>query len=190
MNFITKQAFNFAEENLMYGPGQYERIINETRNHVADIDDPLDKIKFLNTVLEYNSTLQKKHSIECKNPEGCQKDFGYQSITYYLTQELTRLGVKLKSDAFTTEEKENTNIKIDEILTELSSVKAGQQVIYEELQNELNELRGLFFLGKKNWFELLLGKGTEMVASGIISATVSTQIIHTVKTSFPQLLNP
>lgn len=184
MDFIIKQAYKFAEETLMYGPGQYERIINETRTHVANIDNHLDKIKFLNTVLEYNSTSQENHSRECLNRDGdCDKDFGYESISYYLTQELNKLGVQINSDAFTTEEKKQNESKLDEILIQIELLKTGQQVLFAEI----DELRNLYFLGKKNWYQLLIGKTTEMVASGIISLTVSEKIVESLN-HLPALL--
>lgn len=60
---------------------------------------------------------------------------------------LDELGKYFNSDTFTQEEKENAESKLDAILQDLSSLKAGQQVIFEDL----NELRELYYLDNKNW---------------------------------------
>lgn len=67
-------------------------------------------------------------------------------------------------------------------------MKHGQQIIYEELTDEINELKNLLFLGKKKWYQLLVGKSVEMVASGIVSETVVKGILDNSKISFPTLL--
>lgn len=67
-------------------------------------------------------------------------------------------------------------------------MKAGQQVIYDDLLKEINELKELYFLGKKKWHQILVGKGVDMVSSGIISETVSKQIINSIEPALTKLI--
>lgn len=61
-------------------------------------------------------------------------------------------------------------------------------MLYEDLLKEINELKDLYFLGKKKWYQLLIGKSVEMAAGGIVSETVSKQIIEQVKSNLPGLI--
>jgi hypothetical protein len=185
MDIIIKQATRFTD-NYFRGGARYQEILEKAKEIVNDIDNPLDKIRFLNIILERNNIDYEKHKPKCGDPLRCNESFAYEKVSYDLKQELSRLGVQINSDAFTSEEKKQHDSKLDDILYNLEILKTGQQVIFEEI----NELRDLYFLGKKNWYQLLLGKSTEMVIAGIISETISKQIIESVKPCFPNLLSP
>lgn len=60
---------------------------------------------------------------------------------------------------FTNEEIELTHKKLDELFEKITSLKLGQQIIYDDLVDEIDELKELVNqLSKKNWFEILQGK--------------------------------
>lgn len=188
MDIIIKQANRFTENYFNGGVSHYEEILDAAKEKVYNIDNPLDKIKFLNIVLEKKNSEYEKHKPVCGDPENCSKNFAYENISYYLTQELNRLGIHFNDDTFTDAEKQQAESRLDKILSDLNGLKIGQQIIYEDLTKEINELKDLYFLGKKKWYQLFIGKSAEMVAGGIVSETIAKQIIETVKTSFPNLL--
>jgi hypothetical protein len=188
MDIIVKQANKFSDNYFNGGIFKYEELLKATRNKVNEIDNTFDKIKFLNVVLEKNNSEYEKHKPDCSDPDNCRYNFAYESISYSLMQELNRLGVNFNDDTFTDIEKKETESKLEKILSDLNELKAGHQIIYEDLAKEINDLKELYFLGKKKWHQLLIGKGVDMVASGIVSETVAKQIIETVKVSFPHLL--
>jgi len=188
MDIILKQANRFADNYFNGGVSRYQEILDSATDKVSAIDNPLDKIKFLNVVLEKNNSEYKKHKPVCVDPENCSKNFAYENIAYFLTQELNRLGVHFNGDTFSDIEKQEAESKLDKILSQLVDLKMGQEIIYEDLTKEINELKDLYFLGKKKWYQLLIGKSAEMVASGIVSETVAKEIINIVKTTYPNLL--
>jgi hypothetical protein len=55
---------------------------------------------------------------------------------------------------FTEAEKEDINSNIDKVLSRLNELQLGQEIVY----NEIDELRNLLMLEKKNWRQLLKGK--------------------------------
>ncbi|CAN5413832.1 hypothetical protein BH10BAC2_BH10BAC2_48640 [soil metagenome] len=63
-----------------------------------------------------------------------------------------------------------------------------QKFVYDEVMAELKEMKDLFFLGKKNWSHLLIGKLFDMTASGIVGATLSNEIIASFNKDFPHLI--
>lgn len=189
MDVITKFAEKFVQLHLNGRVNKHTKIIEAARGQLYDIDNQLDKIKFLNIILEGNNKAYDRHKPECESPNNCPTNLAHESVTYFLAQELSRLGVQLNEDTFTFEEKETADSKLDKILKDLEELKMGHQIIYDDLKKEIDELKELHFLGKKKWHQLFAGKCLEMVTSGIISETVSKQIIKAVEPTFTKLIN-
>lgn len=187
MDIILENAKRFAD-NYFQSVLKYEQLLSSAKDKVYAIDNPLDKIRFINFLLDRSNADYKKHKRECTEPQNCRFNYAYENIAYYLAQELKRLGVHFNDDTFTEEEKESAESKIDLILKDLNQVKIGQQVIYEDLAKEINELRELYFLGKKKWYQLFIGKSVDMVTSGIVSETISKQIIEEIKSCWKLLI--
>jgi hypothetical protein len=142
----------------------------------------------LNFLLDRNNNDYADHKPRCQDPENCRYNYAYENIAYYLTHELNRLGVHFNDDTFTQEDKEQAHSKLDQILKGLNDIKFSQQVIYEDLSKEINELKDLYFLGKKKWYQLFIGKSVDMFASGVVSETLSKQIIEELKKNMPPLI--
>ena len=68
-------------------------------------------------------------------------------------------------------------------------LKKGQELIYNDLLNEIEELKELYFLGKKNWKQLLAGKIIEMVTGGVLNETVSKELIELTEIATKNYLN-
>lgn len=164
MDIILRRAQHFADNYFMDGVAQYEELLNPAKREANSFNNPMDKIKYLSFLLVRNNKYYAEHKLECKDPEHCRYNFGYENISYYLTQELNSLGIHFNDDTFTEKEKDQADEKLDQILKDLNDIKLGQQVIYEDLTNEINELREVYFLGKKKWYQLFIGKTIDMVA--------------------------
>jgi hypothetical protein len=184
MDFIKRKAKDFTDEHLMGGIASVQQLVNEAKEIISGFDNHLDKVKFLNLILEKNNYDYSEHLKVCKSKEDCSSNFSHESVAYYLSQELYRLGVQINNDTFTEGDRKEAESKIDQILKDLNDIKVGQQVLFAEL----NEMKDLFFLGKKKWYQLLIGKSIDMTASGIVSETVSKQIIEVAKKHIPTLL--
>jgi predicted DNA-binding protein (MmcQ/YjbR family) len=90
---------------------------------------------------------------------------------------------------FNREDRKNINETLQKILESLNTLKVGQEITYNDLFEEFEELKDLYFLNKKHWTEIFIGKLSEMVAGGIVSETVSKQIIKLIKANYSNLLN-
>ncbi len=88
--------------------------------------------------------------------------------------------VSTESTDFSAQDIDKLNNNINEILEELKTLKVGQEVIWTDVMEELNELKKLYFLNKKNWRQLLIGKLAEMVSSGVVSETISKKIADSI----------
>lgn len=99
MDIISKQANYFVENYIMNGL-DHKDILKSAREKVSEIDNQLDKIKFLNIILEGNNKEYEKHLPGCRDLENCSTNFGHETVQYFLTQELSRLGVDFIDDTF------------------------------------------------------------------------------------------
>jgi hypothetical protein len=188
MTIIEKFARESIENNIEYSLDDYKDSFNKIKGKTYDFDDTLDKIKFLNLHIDAVNKIYNEHLPKCNNPEECDTYSQCESLLYYLRQEVGKYGVNVNEDTFTIEEKEKAEVKLDKILKEIEELKLGHQIIYDDLTNEISELKELYFLGKKKWNQMLIGKIVDMTVSGLVSETLSKQIIESLKPNLRNLI--
>ncbi len=65
----------------------------------------------------------------------------------------------IDSDYFTKQDISIVKTKLDELLLRISRLELGQEITYDDLQDEMTELKELTtVLNKKTWFDVLKGK--------------------------------
>jgi hypothetical protein len=101
-----------------------------------------------------------------------------------LKKDLKKLNISFPNDSFSHDQKEFVNNIVDEIILDLQNQFNDQSEKLEKIISELEELKHLHIIGKKNWKQQLIGKLTEMTVSGIISETVSKPLIENSITQF------
>jgi hypothetical protein len=110
-------------------------------------------------------------------------------IKFHLYNILSGIGYNLDKNAFTDEEVNDLNTKVDLILETLERLKTGQEVIYnhiDELQDDYQSLKSDYPLGKKRWHQRAAGiivsyagtKGADEVYE-IIKPSLKSLIKHT-----------
>ncbi|HEY4064129.1 MAG TPA: hypothetical protein VGM30_19620 [Puia sp.] len=127
---------------------------------------------------------------------GAGSDVYYQYITFPGIEQLIVAKsydhYRIPPEPFTFEEMKTANAGLDamikKILEEFNILKLGQEAIWTDIRNDIEELKSLYSLGKKNWWQLLIGKLTEMTTSGIISETLSKTILDSLKPGISHLL--
>ena len=189
MNYINKRAEKFVRNYISGQVTEHKIVIDEAKLELYQINEDLDKVTFLRILLEENAKEFQSHLLHCTDREDCEINYDHESIAYFLTQELNLLGIKTNNDQFTIEEKVTAESKLDKILEDLQTLKVGHEIIYEDLKAEIEQLKELFILGKKHWFQLLLGKTKEMVISGVISETISKEIVSEMSNELQKLLS-
>lgn len=176
MEYIKKRAENFVRRYIQL-LDEHDTLISEAKIEMDGIRSDLDKITFLRIILERNEAEYQNHLLKCTNKAGCPTNFDHESIAYYLSNELADLGIRIDEDQFTPNERDTAEDKLNKIIEEIQTLKTGQRLIYDDLMAELNELKEFYVLGKKKWYQLFLGKTSEMVIGGMISETVSKELI-------------
>jgi predicted DNA-binding protein (MmcQ/YjbR family) len=96
---------------------------------------------------------------------------------------------ELNPEDFSREEKTSLNQTLQKIVKDLNTIKLGQQITYDDVKDEFEELKDLYYLNKKNWVQLFTGKLSEMVAGGVIIETISKDLAEIIKTSYKDLIS-
>ena len=185
---IEKLAKKSFDNNIDSGYDNYKTAIANVKREANDINSKLDRIRFYNIHIDLVNEKYNAHLKVCKNPDNCQNNEEYEAIIYFLRQELEENGILFNNDVFTVEEKSGQDERLDKILKEIQELKLGNQIIYDDLLTEISELKEFYFLGKKKWHQLFAGKFVDMAVSGIVSETISKQIIESLKPEFIKLM--
>lgn len=186
MNIIERQAIDFIRDNLPES-GDYNEFIGIIRKKLNDYHRLSYKIEYLESIIANTRIEYEKHSSTCK-ANNCKTLIYYENILFFLLEELEELNNKISSEEFTKVEKESISEKLNQIINNQDLIKSGQEITYDDFKLEFDELKDYYFLNKKNWSQLLIGKLTEMVAGGIISETVSKNIVEILKIYYNNLI--
>lgn len=152
------------------------KIIRIVKEYLHKINSETDKLELITSILEANELKYQNHLKGCTD-ENCFTHKEHIEINYFLQQELEALGVE-GTDSFTREEKEKYNKKLDEILRAIINSNEIINESIEILKQEIEELKSLYVLGKKNWKQQFAGKFLDMVYSGVVSEITAKPIIE------------
>lgn len=179
-NYIKILAKDISLNYLEHGIVDENELIDKVRSELYEIKSEKDKLGLLSIVLEANEVEYQNHLRDCKNPNSCSINKQHQRVSYFLQQELEEIGMNINSDHFTWEEKTQCNAQLDNLIETLT---ASSQILSEQLEIlriEIEELKNLYVLGKKNWKQQFAGKVSEMLFSGVISELTAKPIINNI----------
>lgn len=134
------------------------------------------KIAFLIYLLSHYSTLLQKAedgilSTEkgLNNPDVIYKTKPLiEKVIFEIVQQLEVAGFEVPSDSFTIGEGKKISLILTKILDELEIVKGGNTVLgdqIEELQSDIKEIKASMVLGKKSFYQRLVGRMTTYFAT-------------------------
>lgn len=186
MNLIQNQAQEFVTYNLPE-IGDYREFIDLVRARLYDYRRIAYKNEFLDFVILGTKQEYDNHVEGCKD-QNCKSRLFYENVLFFLQEESEELRSKLTPADFTSIERVAISEKLEQIINNQNLIKLGQELTYDDFKSEFDELKDYYFLNKKNWTQLFLGKLTEMVASGIISETVCKGIVEMIKTNYNDLI--
>ena len=178
MEIVSEIAKDFFEGRYYYSENP-KSFISEVESELYTLGTQSDKLSFLSIIKNSVESENEIHKEGCKTEGICNVEKGHLKTIYYLKALMEENGIiERPNDAFSEREIMDYSEKIDKIINDLDELKKGHEIIYDGLCEEIEQLKNLFFLGKRNWKQLLAGKTIEMVASGIISETVSKELIN------------
>lgn len=150
-------------------------VIQKVRGKIYDYHKAAHKVIFLNRIALKTKIEYDNHSSKCQTPN-CPADYFYQSVLFFLNEEIENASKSIEYTDFTQEEKERLLFIENTVNESLNKLQVGQEIIYDDLIDEVRELKELLHLSKKNWIQLFSGKLLEMVAGGVIEENTAKQI--------------
>lgn len=183
MKIIHTQADKFYPSMIeaSHFRNNVEASIDEVRGKLGYYYKDTHKLIFLNRLRDNSKVEYEKHLPICKVTKGeadrCSINEFYEALIFFLTEEMYSINETLPETEFSLEEREDL-AKIElTVIDHLKHLQLGQEIIYEDLKEEIKDLKNFLFLNKKNWTQLLMGKLTDMVAGGVIEEGTSKQIL-------------
>lgn len=190
MNLIQKQASDFFIRTFNEN-GTYEKFIQNVRSQLYEYRKDSHKLEFLDKLMSLLKKSYDEHLIDCQFPNErneCSINNNYENSLFFLQNEREEVIEYMPETEFNTKERIEINNSLQKIIEDLEKIKLGQEITYDNLSDELNELKEFYYLNKKHWVQLLIGRLTEMVASGVVSETVSKEILQTVLKNYSGLI--
>jgi hypothetical protein len=190
MNIIQQQAayfykYEFDEDK------SYEDFIQSVRLQLHEYRKEPHKLEFVDHLMTLLKKDYDKHLTTCSYPKEkgtCPTNFKYENCLFFIQNERDEIIENLQGIEFTMPERNDINESLQKIIADLELIKMGQELTYDDLVDELNELKEFYFLNKKNWSQMLIGKLLEMVASGVISEATSKAIVATISENYKGLI--
>lgn len=191
MNIIQRHADEFfrAKGSIRFNI-KCRDIIENVRLALYDYNKVSYKVQFLDRLIYLYKESYDTHLIDCKAKvkSDCPSNQMHEDILFFLQEELENFDNTLDNQEFSLKDKIIANEAFEKSLYEINLIKLGQEITYEDLIEEIQDLRNFYFLNKKNWTEMFIGKLTQMVATGIIGETVSKEIVNFIKDNYPSLI--
>lgn len=187
MNLIQKQADDFIVSEL-YEEDGHKEFIDKVRTELFEYKKDIYKIEFLQRVINQIKNRFDEHFENCKDPTNCILIKFYENTLFFLQEEREDIENNLLPSDLKRNDRLLLNKTLQKILDDLNELKLGQELTYNDLSEEFDELKNYYFLNKRNWKQLFQGKLTEMIAGGIISETLSKEIVKILSENYDKLL--
>ncbi|MEY3499196.1 MAG: hypothetical protein RL308_865 [Bacteroidota bacterium] len=177
MNLIEKQAEKFARFK-MNSSKSYQDFIGLVKFEVNQYSQIPHKMQFLETVMFQAKLEYEEHLPKCTSLENCPENLYYESVIFFLNELRHELSKNLTKEEFGETDILRYKTGIDEVLTKINDLHLGQQLTYDDFSDQFEEMKSYFYMNKKTWNQMLAGKLLEMVASGVVSETMSKEIVE------------
>jgi hypothetical protein len=184
MNLIQRQADDFFEYN-HNEYGKYKEFVSSVKSELWEYNKTAYKIEFIERIIVALKKGFDAHLTKCANDCAVKKH--YENAIFFLQEELEELEGNIDTSSFSRTDKGEINEALQKIISDLNALKLGQQITYDDLALEFEELKDMMFLDKKTWSQLFIGKLAEMMVSGVISETLSKEIADSIKLNYPNL---
>jgi hypothetical protein len=112
----------------------------------------------------------------------------FEGIEFYIKDSQTKNKFN-SEEIFSQKEIISFNAKLDLLTGLMENVMLSQQFTYDDVMEEINEMKTLYSLKKKNWKRLLVSKLTELTAGGVISSVISDPLSDIIKPEINKLLS-
>jgi hypothetical protein len=177
--FVNNKAKKFCEYPLSGVQFSVNHDMPLIEAEIYSLNKSEHKIQFITYLINIIIERVQKH-IETCNRSGCRVEDEAKDMLYSLYGKLEDFGIDSDIESFSKEEIAHNYAVINEILYKLDEIKAGQEIVFDEIgtriddfKEDLIEAKGLMtVLGKRKWFKYLGGIVMENAASEIFKQQI------------------
>jgi hypothetical protein len=190
MNLIQQQTEDFFKWHFDEH-GRHEDFIQKVRTQMYEYRKDAHKLEFIDHIIILIKVDYDKHLTVCnysREKGKCPTNKNYENTLFFVQNERDEILENLTTEDFKPQERAEINESLQKIIADLEKIKLGQEITYDDLIEELKDLKEFYYLNKKHWSQMLIGRLTEMVASGVISETISKDIVETVAKHYDGLI--
>ncbi len=146
----------------------------------------MDGIVFLERLQDLVKISQEKHLRFCSDTEHhtCRFRTFYKVVLFYLKNELDYQERNLPFVYFKRNERRELDQTIEEMVSLIQAMKTIDRSNFMKLKLELYEMKSYYFLDKKNWRQLFLGKVMVLEHSRIITHEQSSTLLKRIEERF------
>lgn len=163
---INRKAQQFCRGRLMGPLYNVRELGDKVQSELWGLNSDADRIQFLGYIINHVVEVIADHESKC-HKEHCRVGPDGQEFLYYLYGKLTESGLKIEGDNFTSSEIVENNRTINELSYKLDEIKTGEYILYDDIQlvaeqindlkTDIAELKNLYVLGKKKWYQQVHG---------------------------------
>lgn len=146
----------------------------------------IDCIVFLERLQDLVKISQERHQQFCVDPDHneCRFNKFYKVVLFYLKNELDYQERDLPFVYFKRNERRELDQNIEDLVNLIPALKTIDRSNFMKLKLELNEMKSYYFLDKKNWRQLFLGKVMVLENSRIITPDQSSTLRERIEERF------
>jgi hypothetical protein len=193
-NIIERQADKFITNQLGYNIDSF-RLIKDTianiRSELYEYHSYAQKAVFLERIRYRIKLGWENHNLNCphiKSGQKCHNDENYENSLFFVQNEIDEINSNIEPIHLSVQEKETVTQLLNKIVSDLDVLKMSSEFTYNDIINEIEQVKSLYFLDKKSLSQILIGKLTEMIAGGLVSETISKEIIDVINSNYPEII--
>jgi|GEM_PF-6186141 len=163
---INRKAHQFCRGRLNGPLFSVRDLGDRVQNELWNLNSDADRIQFLGYLVNHVVEVIADHESKCRE-QHCRVGPDGQEFLYFLYGKLAESGLKIESDNFTSSEIVANNQTINELNHKLDEIKTGEHILYDDIQSvseqltelktDIAELKNLYVLGKKKWYQQVNG---------------------------------
>lgn len=179
MNVVKHHVNDFFKQ-LVISNCDYNLFINEANKYVRHYKSDIQKTIFLERIFMITKAKYDRHLKFCSKEDAlkCRFKKYYEIVLFFLQSEIDDLERKISNKYFNKNTRLLLNSKLEYFIDSIDSSIFYDERDYIVFKNELIEMKNYYYLDKKSWRHLFLGKIFELQNKKNISRETSEKIIE------------
>ena len=178
MNVIKQIADDFFDKTLIKQT-DHEYFLILVKQSMESYDNVLFKEIFLERIIIRLKLNFDSHLVFCTERENgsCRFIKFYETVLFFLSHQLLKLEKSLPKKDINSSERKQTYRKVRDILQSSKLVELNNKHNHSVLLQETKELKEFYYLDKKHWRQLLIGKIVELYGIKTINKTTNNELM-------------